>query len=241
MKSLQSQKQQDRRRSAQYHRVTIPQLLARELRRDGARPLLTWYDDATGDRVELSIATTANWAAKIANHLMDELDVEPGDDVTVEPTLHWTAAVVLLGAWVAGAHVSFGAPPSLEFAVDAMGLGLSRLVAAQPDEVVVAVQASSESALTIGARTWSHEELGHAALHGAQMHGISESSRVLSVLGYDTVDGLDAGLLVPLAAGASIVVVANVDEARLPELCTTERVTHSAGVDVTGTTRLDAG
>ena len=237
MSSLQSQMQQDRRRSEQYHRVTIAALLSREARRDGARPFLTWYDDGTGDRVELSVATTANWAAKIANYLLDELDFEPGEEVTIEPSMHWTTGVVLLGTWAAGGHVLFGGPPTLEFAADAMGAGLSRLVAAQPDEVVT-VDASTEAALTIGTRTWSHEELGHAAVHGARMHDLDASSRVLSVLSYDTVDGLDAGLLIPLAAGASVVSITNVSEPGLADLCARERVTHTAGVDVAGTVRL---
>jgi hypothetical protein len=208
--------------------VTVADLLARELRRDGARPFLTWYDDTTGDRVELSVATTANWAAKIANHLVDELDIEPGSDVDVDPALHWTTAVVLLGAWSAGAHVRLGAPATLEFTPDPMGLALSRLVANQPDEVLTPIDVSVESALTIGGRTWSHEELGHAAEHGAQVHGLDSSSRALSVLGYDTANGLDAGLLVPLTAGASIVIVCNTDRARLREHCSTELVTHIA-------------
>src|SRR3954449_8457945 len=93
--------------------VTVANLLARELRRDGARPFLTWYDDATGDRVELSVATTANWAAKIANHLVDEHGVEPGDDVGTDPRLHWITAVVVLGVWTAGAHAVIGAPPAV--------------------------------------------------------------------------------------------------------------------------------
>jgi acyl-CoA synthetase (AMP-forming)/AMP-acid ligase II len=219
--------------------MTVAELLDREWRRDGARPFLTWYDDATGDRVELSVATTVNWAAKIANHLIDEFDLQPGEDVTVEPVVHWSTAVVLLGAWTAGGHVLFGGPPTLEFAVDAMGLGVSRLVASQPDELAMPVHASPESALTLGGRTWSHEELGHAAVHGAQMHGLDASTRVLSVLPYDTVDGLDAGLLVPLASGGSVVLVTNANDEQLPTLCSTERVTHTAGVDVAGVARLD--
>ena len=229
MESLQSQKQQDRRRSAQYHRVTISDLLAREARRDGGRPFLTWYDDATGDRVELSVATTANWAAKIANYLVDDVDIQPGDAVTVTAALHWTTAVVLLGAWVAGGHVRFGAPATVEFAVDPMGVGLSRLVGGQPDDVVVPVAVSGEPALTIGARTWSHAELADAAQRGADQHGFDTSSRVLSSRALDTVDGLDAGLLVPLAAGASVVLVANVDESRLPDRVVTERITFRPG------------
>jgi len=219
--------------------MTVAELLGRESRRDGARPLLTWYDDATGARVELSVATTTNWAAKIANYLVDELDVQPGDEVTVDPALHWTTAVVLLGGWSAGAHVTFGGPPTLEFAVDAMGLGLSQLVASQPDEVLTPLVVSGEPALTIGERTWSHNELGHASLHGAQMHGLDASARVLSVLALDTVDGIDAGLLIPLAAGASVVLVAHAEANNLESTVATEKVTHTAGIDVAGTTRLD--
>ena len=43
-----------------------------------ARPLVTFYDDATGERVELSVATYANWVAKTAGLAQDELDVERG-------------------------------------------------------------------------------------------------------------------------------------------------------------------
>ena len=219
--------------------MSVADLVARELRRDGARPFLTWYDDASGDRVELSIATTANWAAKIANHLSDAEDVQPGDDVVVDPSAHWTAAMVLLGAWSAGAHVLFGGPALLEFDRDAMGLGLSRLVGGQPDEIVMATCPHAEPALTIGSRTWSHTELAAAAEHVVRHHGLDAHTRVLSTLPYDAVDGLDAGLLGPLAAGGSIVLVSNADNSKLPERCATERVTHTAGVDVPGLSRLD--
>ena len=36
---------------------TIPAALAAAVRRDPTTPLLTWYDDATGDRTELTGAT----------------------------------------------------------------------------------------------------------------------------------------------------------------------------------------
>ena len=39
--------------------MTPADLLDQQLRRDGTRPLLTWYDDATGERIELSVATAA--------------------------------------------------------------------------------------------------------------------------------------------------------------------------------------
>jgi uncharacterized protein (TIGR03089 family) len=80
-------------------------LLARALGRDPARPLVTHYDDATGERVELSAATLANWVAKTANLLQDEFDVEPGSTVAVTLPVHWQTAAVLLAVWSCGATV----------------------------------------------------------------------------------------------------------------------------------------
>jgi len=37
---------------------TFPALLEAQLRADGSRPLVTFYDDATKERVKLSVATT---------------------------------------------------------------------------------------------------------------------------------------------------------------------------------------
>ncbi|MGH3853321.1 MAG: TIGR03089 family protein [Pseudonocardiaceae bacterium] len=81
------------------------QLLGPLLRADPARPRITHYDDATGSRVELSGTTLANWAAKTANWLRDELDVQPGDTVAVMLPPHWQTAGALLGAWWCGATV----------------------------------------------------------------------------------------------------------------------------------------
>jgi uncharacterized protein (TIGR03089 family) len=80
-------------------------LLAAALRRDPAAPLLTQYDDASGDRVELSAATLGNWVAKTANLLQDEFDVGPGSTVAVALPVHWQTAAVLLAVWSCGAAV----------------------------------------------------------------------------------------------------------------------------------------
>jgi uncharacterized protein (TIGR03089 family) len=84
---------------------TPAELLAAALRRDPAAPLLTHYDDATGERVELSATTLANWVAKAANLLQDEFDVGPGRTVAVALPVHWQTAAVLLAAWSCGAAV----------------------------------------------------------------------------------------------------------------------------------------
>jgi uncharacterized protein (TIGR03089 family) len=80
-------------------------LLDNALRRNPATPLVTQYDDATGERVELSAATLANWVAKTANLLQDEFDVERGRTVAVALPVHWQTAAVLLAVWSCGATV----------------------------------------------------------------------------------------------------------------------------------------
>jgi len=84
---------------------TPADLLAATLRRDAAAPLVTYYDDTTGERVELSGATLANWVAKTANLLQDEFDVTAGSTVAVALPVHWQTAAVLLAVWSCGAAV----------------------------------------------------------------------------------------------------------------------------------------
>ncbi|MDQ3529907.1 MAG: TIGR03089 family protein [Actinomycetota bacterium] len=66
---------------------------------------MTYYDDATGERTELSYATFDNWASKTANLLNEELGVGRGTDVWLTVTDHWTAAVVMVACWKLGAVV----------------------------------------------------------------------------------------------------------------------------------------
>ena len=87
-------------------RPTAPdRLLADRLRTAAAAPLITFYDDASGERSELSATTLANWVAKTANLLQDEFDVGPGSTVAVALPVHWQTAAVLLAVWSCGAAV----------------------------------------------------------------------------------------------------------------------------------------
>ncbi len=72
---------------------------------DPAGPRITYYDDATGERIELSTATLANWAAKTGNLLRDELGAGPSSRVAVMLPAHWQTAAVLFGIWWIGAEV----------------------------------------------------------------------------------------------------------------------------------------
>ncbi|MGH8823981.1 MAG: TIGR03089 family protein [Jiangellaceae bacterium] len=83
--------------------TTPAELLRSALERDGARPFLTYYDDATGERVELSVATFDNWVAKTAGLLRDGLEVEPGDRVALLVPAHWQSLVLASACWAVAA------------------------------------------------------------------------------------------------------------------------------------------
>jgi uncharacterized protein (TIGR03089 family) len=80
------------------------------LRADPVGPRITYYDDATGERIELSAVTLANWAAKTGNLLRDELGAGPASRVAVLLPAHWQTAAVLFGVWWIGAEVVLGGP-----------------------------------------------------------------------------------------------------------------------------------
>lgn len=81
------------------------QLFAARLAADPGGPLVTFYDDATGERAELSAKSLANWIAKTHFLLIDELATAVGDRAFVRLPVHWLAAPILLGCWYAGLEV----------------------------------------------------------------------------------------------------------------------------------------
>jgi uncharacterized protein (TIGR03089 family) len=89
---------------------TVRSLFEAALATDPTRPMLTFYDDATGERVELSGATLANWVAKTANLLVDDLGSGPADRAALALPPHWQTAAVLLGCWSAGLAVRYTGP-----------------------------------------------------------------------------------------------------------------------------------
>ncbi|MFI8005688.1 TIGR03089 family protein [Streptomyces sp. NPDC086010] len=97
---------------------TPADLLRSALAADPARPLVTFYDDATGERVELSVATFANWVAKTANLLQGDLGAEPGDRLALLLPAHWQSAVWLLACSSVGVVADVqGDPASADLVV----------------------------------------------------------------------------------------------------------------------------
>jgi uncharacterized protein (TIGR03089 family) len=224
-------------------------------RQDPARPLLTWYDDATGDRAELSGATMANWVAKTANLLVDGCGLGVGDLAVVDLPPHWQTAAVLLGCWSAGlrtaieepdtpADVVFAAAPRAArhaagagSGAEVYGLALLPLAGPLADppagvvDFVTAVRAHGDHfqpPAPVGPDDGAtphtrHRDLCRAAAQRAGSLGIAAGERVLLDAATHP-DPLD-WLVAPLVVGASAVLCANLDPARLPARVEAERVT----------------
>ena len=86
--------------------TTFAPVLAELLRTEPGRPLVTYYDHATGERVELSVTTYANWVAKTASLLVEEYDLERGQGLHVDLPTHWLGPVFLGAAWTVGLVVT---------------------------------------------------------------------------------------------------------------------------------------
>jgi uncharacterized protein (TIGR03089 family) len=243
---------------------TAAELLDRALATDPARPFITFYDDATGERVELSVATFANWVAKTANYLQDELAVEPGDRVALLLPAHWQTAVWVAACFAtgtvaapladpAGADLVVSGPETLDAARACRGervaLALRPLggrfpqapegfrdyaveVPGQGDHFVpyVAVDPAGPALEPVGGDPLTGGEVAARAAESAAALGLAPGARVLTGRPPHDWDGLAAGLLAPLAAGASVVLCRHLGELpadRLAHRTSTERVTHT--------------
>ncbi|MGH3754357.1 MAG: TIGR03089 family protein [Pseudonocardiaceae bacterium] len=214
------------------------------LRADPARPRITHYDDTAGSRVELSGATLANWAAKTANWLRDELDVQPGDAVAVLLPPHWQTAGVLLGAWWCGATVT--ASPSSAVSVALCGVGRIADAAGVDEVAALGLDALGMgiAVLPPGVRDFASEVRVHgdtftpggsgpdtemllstARAQAAEL-GLAAGDRLLCTTSWDaTVPG--EVLLAVLAANASLVQCTGADPAALADRRTAERITST--------------
>lgn len=118
--------------------TTFASILTRLLRADPGRPLVTFYDHASGERTELSVATYANWVAKTASLLVEEHDLERGQVARIDLPTHWLGPVWLGAAWTVGLRVVLddeGPEPDLVLTGPE---GLARWAPSAVDTVVIA-------------------------------------------------------------------------------------------------------
>jgi uncharacterized protein (TIGR03089 family) len=221
------------------------------LRVDPVGPRITHYDDATGERIELSAVTLANWAAKTGNLLRDELGAGPASRVAVLLPAHWQTAAVLFGVWWIGAEVVLGdsaadvalcAVDRLDEA-DATGAGELAVLSLDPfgrpapdlpvgvTDYATAVRVHGDQIVAernpgpaLAGR--SVDEVLAACQTSASTRGLTPGDRVLSTASWDGPNDVIEGLLAVLAAGGSLVQVANPDPAALPRRIETEKVTR---------------
>jgi uncharacterized protein (TIGR03089 family) len=121
---------------------TLPALLQSLLDSDPARPLVTYYDDATGERVELSVKSFENWVAKTANLLQDELSVDPGEHVALWLPAHWQSAVCVFATASCGVVVSHH--PGTETPVD--------VVVCDPETLAAGLEAGAREVVALSLR-----------------------------------------------------------------------------------------
>lgn len=218
---------------------------------DPAGPRITYYDDATGERIELSTVTMSNWAAKTANLLRDEMGAGPGTRVAVLLPAHWQTAAVLFGIWWIGAEVVLDGDADmalctrerLDEADDAVSGGEVAVLSLDPfgrpaEDLPIGVTDYATAVRVHGDQIVpervpgpalageSVAEVLESARNAAATQGFTGSDRVLSTASWNTPDELVENLLAVFAVGASLVQVANPDAGAQDRRRTTEKVTR---------------
>jgi uncharacterized protein (TIGR03089 family) len=219
---------------------------------DATRPLLTYFDDATGERTELSGATLGNWIAKTANLVTDGEGLGPGDAAAVRLPAHWQTAAILLGCWSAGLAVSLSGrePVPIGFASAELFDGM---VTAEPYALALIPMAMPfRSGPPHGAADYATQVRGYgdhfsgpritpdslAYVNGVS-HGelvraagsvaVPSGSRVL--IDGDAVTDPVSWLVAPLLAGTSVVLCRNLDPDRLAARLASERAVPFPAAD----------
>jgi uncharacterized protein (TIGR03089 family) len=234
--------------------TTFADLLARRLQDHPGRPLVTCYDLASEERVELSTTTYANWVAKTASLLADELGAERGQAIRIDLPTHWLVPVFLGAAWSIGLVVSPTRDPDIVVTGPA---GLERWGAQAQRLPVVAsallplgvrfAEPLPPGVHDLGVEVWSqpdaftvydpptgadpatdalsHDELWSLAAAGSSL---TDGGRLLAVANPASPSGLTA-FVEPFARNGSVVLISApdgpLDLSRLERLASSEQVT----------------
>jgi uncharacterized protein (TIGR03089 family) len=234
--------------------MTPEQSFADLLAADPGRPFVTYYDEASGERSELSAKSLANWVAKTHHLLGTELGLGADDTALIALPAHWISLPPLLGSLTAGlaltttpaeadvafvspatAAVAAGIPDSYAVAPDSAATGFGVAPPAGVQDFVVAVRPQEDKwpGVRFGAGPddlcmagRSRAEVAADARARAAELGLTPGARVLSTRDWTGYpDWIDA-LLAPLSVGGSVVYVRNcTDPAVLERRATQERVT----------------
>jgi uncharacterized protein (TIGR03089 family) len=234
------------------HQLTPERQFAALLAAEPARPFVTYYDEQSGERSELSAKSLANWVAKTHHLLIDELGLGPGDSALLAVPAHWISVPVLLGCLTAGlalteaagdASVAFVTPETLPHAA-----GIPDVYAVRPERAAAGFGSDAPApaldyvgAVRPQADAWASVQMpggendpclagmtrGETAKQAAAM--LAPGTRLLVTQPWTSPTDWVNTLLAPIAAGGSLVIVANcADEAVLARRAEQERVTARA-------------
>jgi len=230
--------------------TTFSTLLASLLRTDPGRPLVTYYDHATGERVELSVTTYANWVAKASSLLAEEHDLERGQGLHLDLPAHWLGPVFLGAAWTVGLVVT---GPEDADAVVCGPEGLAAWAGRAADLPVLAcsllpmgvrfADPLPPGVHDVGVEVWSQpdaftawdppgpEDLAMPGVTQAEMWRtaaagslLTDGGRLLTEANPASPPGI-ASFSEPLARGGSVVLVSHADPERLEATYVAERAT----------------
>jgi hypothetical protein len=221
--------------------LSTPERLFDELlRARPADPFVTYYDEASGERSELSAKSLANWVAKTHHLLVDELDLAVGDSARVPLPAHWITVSIVLGCLTAGLQFVDEGPVDVTFDTrpgTRIGPPHELGVYVEPADLeyvsAVRPQADTWAGVQLGASETdpclpglSREQVVAAARERAATLGLPQGARVLSTREWtSSADWLDT-LFAPLAVGGSVVYVANcTDDLVIERRAAQERVT----------------
>lgn len=234
--------------------ATPESLFSYRVASDPSGPFVTFYDDATGERAELSAKSLGNWVAKTHFLLLDELGLSVGDSAFVSLPVHWLAAPIAFGCWFAGltlvddpasADVAFGTAdllaeaaslPTDVFAVSMLSMGRSDEPPAGMNDYAASVRPMPDAWATVNAQASPFE----AAITGvprsdvppratalAKSYELQPGGRLLWTRPWHGVADYLGTFVAPLAVGGSVVLVRHVDPASLERKAESERVTAS--------------
>jgi uncharacterized protein (TIGR03089 family) len=214
--------------------MTPEQLFSDLLAAQPSRPFVTYYDEATGERSELSVRSLANWVAKTHFLLLDELGLGVGDAAYVALPAHWLSVPAVLGTLTAGleltsdpsraavAFVAAGTAASADGVPDVYAIDAAPGVA----DYTTAVRPQADKwpgvQLTAGAGDpgvdgRSRDEVVSQARARAGELGAGSGARVITTRSWDSTGDTVDTLFVPLVVGGSVVFVANATDDALVE------------------------
>lgn len=225
--------------------TTYPAALARALRTNPGRPFVTYIDDRTGERIELSLTTYANWIAKASGLLTDEYGLERGQRIRIDLPPHWLSTVFVGAALNVGLVLTEGpadvvvlgpeavapVPGAVTLACSLLPLGVrfregvppgvhdvGEEIWGQPD-AYTPWDPPTPSDLATG---W--DEATQETVMAAAARFPTNGSRLLSEADPASPPGF-ASICVPLMTNGSLVLVSGADPERLEAIAASERVT----------------